>query len=72
MSFRLPFEIIDYKLSVSTNPGLAVRQIDWRVYAAAKGVFFKIAEMQCKGGNDSKSRKNQEFLRQKSDFFAAL
>ena len=55
-------------------------QNDRQVCAAAKGVFFKEAEMHCKGGpfdectckggNFSKSRKNLEFLCKKSKFFA--
>ena len=63
--------------------GGAPRQTDRRVCAAAKGVFFKKAEVHCKGGpfdkctvrveisvNLRKSRKNQEFWRKKSEFFA--
>ena len=38
------------KLSVVFIPGGAPRQTDRRVCAAAKGVFFKKAEMHCKGG----------------------
>ena len=33
-----------------SDPGGAPRQNDRRVCAAAKGVFFKKAEMHCKGG----------------------
>ena len=37
-------------VTVFVNSGGAPRQIDRRVCAAAKGVFFKKAKMHCKGG----------------------
>ena len=74
--FLPSFRLID----LVSRRGEAVRQIDQRVCAAAKGVFFKIAEMHCKGGFFDKCTvtwveisvnrgKNQEFLLKKSDCF---